>query len=843
MLVVYSTVCTKMEMGVGQPKRVEESLPVTGADSANNQQSSVVVKPFQEQPTSTSEPLRFYNSNPDQEISLSEDNNIYDNSPTTRVTTYREFFNTLLYPDPERRTKDGPGFLSGPCNGLRRQVNIPYLTMAVLDADASVDAKGNRVEGAPPAREVHQALVEFNLSHLLYTTHSHGSDKGHRYRIVFPTYATSRGELRGLMIYICELISTYKKLPIYLTKESVTWGGRWHYPRINSRDAPFYSSMHIGLQPDPTQLARMYGVTDPGGNDIRTTLPAPGNLAKDPNSIISQFCRAFPLPELMSLNGYQYCGQGVIINSKGEEATTLRFKPIDSDSSPGIVVLDHEGRWKAYSHHGNDSLANGKLNDSFDFYFNCLDKKDQTQRFVVAADLLQDHYLEKMNVTNPVVMDGGSRFRIGMLLDSEFGGKTYKLLKFEDFKNRMAKEAPVMHGGLDEEGSLRLSAKSRAEWWKENPLRKSYDGTIFHPTPITAPATTDYWVGETLYFNLFRGWGIKPKPGDCSKIVWHIKNVLCSNQKEEYEYLLDWLAHMVQYPEEKPNVAVVFRSGKGTGKSIITTHMARAMGSLAMIIAHRRQLTGNFNAHFSSRLLAVFEEAFWAGNPEDEGPLKHLISEEITTVEGKGIDATGGFSFVRVMMSTNNDWAIPASSDERRYFLPTVSNLGIERQNQEGDYFKNLAGELSSGGLSSFFHLLATRSIDKDQVRYPPGTKGLSKQKLLSLTGLQAWIYDALMLGYFEDYDGSRRAMFSEYPKNTEVPVDLLLSGSKRYLQRNETHRSVASRILTNLSEYFGPVKTEKRGDILIAILPGFETCREKFAERMGFRVTWDRHQ
>ena len=81
-------------------------------------------------------------------------------------------------------------------------------------------------------------------------------------------------------------------------------------------------------------------------------------------------------------------------------------------------------------------------------------------------------------------------------------------------------------------------------------------------------------IGNSTYFNLFNGWAIKPESGRCDLIDWHLREVICGGHDVEYEYLMDWLAHLFQFPTEKPGVALVLRSGKGTGKSMVMSRLS-----------------------------------------------------------------------------------------------------------------------------------------------------------------------------------------------------------------------------------------------------------------------------
>ena len=78
----------------------------------------------------------------------------------------------------------------------------------------------------------------------------------------------------------------------------------------------------------------------------------------------------------------------------------------------------------------------------------------------------------------------------------------------------------------------------------------------------------------------------------------------------------------------------------------------------------------------TAHLLLQAEEAVWAGDKAAEGRLKSLITSKIQMIEAKGIDPIRVTNYVRLVMTSNEDWVVPAGMDERRFAVfdiaPTV---------------------------------------------------------------------------------------------------------------------------------------------------------------------------
>ena len=144
-------------------------------------------------------------------------------------------------------------------------------------------------------------------------------------------------------------------------------------------------------------------------------------------------------------------------------------------------------------------------------------------------------------------------------------------------------------------------------------------------------------------------------------------------QREHYfDWLIGWLAYCVQHPGRQAEVAVVLRGLKGTGKGMVGQMLMRIFRNHSLHITHSKHLVGNFNAHLVDALFLFLDEAFWAGDKQGEGTLKALITERTLMIEPKGVDSFPMPNRLKILMASNNDWVVPASADERRYFVLDV---------------------------------------------------------------------------------------------------------------------------------------------------------------------------
>jgi hypothetical protein len=244
-------------------------------------------------------------------------------------------------------------------------------------------------------------------------------------------------------------------------------------------------------------------------------------------------------------------------------------------------------------------------------------------------------------------------------------------------------------------------------------------------------------------FNLWRGFGVEPMPGEWPTIHKHLLSVICSGNGGHYAWLVNLLAYWLQHPESLGWVALVLRGAKGTGKGALVHLLRRIFRHHHLQIFQARHLTGNFNGHLKDVLFLHVDEAFWAGDKQGEAVLKGLVTEETLPIERKGLDVSMARNRLKLLLNANDDWAFPASWDERRAFMPTVSDAMRGKK----AYFDALFAAINGEEAGHFLEAMLKRDLSNFDVHNPPNTEELGRQKLLSASGLAKWWLDVLTSG------------------------------------------------------------------------------------------------
>ncbi|HFL4350909.1 TPA: primase-helicase family protein, partial [Escherichia coli] len=114
-----------------------------------------------------------------------------------------------------------------------------------------------------------------------------------------------------------------------------------------------------------------------------------------------------------------------------------------------------------------------------------------------------------------------------------------------------------------------------------------------------------------------------------------------------------WMAHIIQKPDEKPSVAIVMKSVPGTGKGTTVKPLLQILGQYAAHINGAGHISGRFNSILANKLL-VFADEVTIHKPSEADRLKAIISEPTFNLERKGIDAEPMPNFARLIFASNS---------------------------------------------------------------------------------------------------------------------------------------------------------------------------------------------
>lgn len=144
----------------------------------------------------------------------------------------------------------------------RADDNLKYSELLVIDGDATLEDEYSCV----PPEDVHNALVDMNIRHFIYTSHSHDPEKKkHKFRAIIHCILPEKKYLKPTaekIIYDLNL----KGIPIKYVKEMGTWSQPWFIPSRDDIDDGKFEFFYHGDESydDSRQTAKYKAVKESG---------------------------------------------------------------------------------------------------------------------------------------------------------------------------------------------------------------------------------------------------------------------------------------------------------------------------------------------------------------------------------------------------------------------------------------------------------------------------------------------------------------------------------------------------------------------------------------------------
>jgi len=155
---------------------------------------------------------------------------------------------------------------------------------------------------------------------------------------------------------------------------------------------------------------------------------------------------------------------------------------------------------------------------------------------------------------------------------------------------------------------------------------------------------------------------------------------LCKGENLEYNYILNWLGHIIQKPYKKTNVAIVlFEKFGGVGKNALIDGMIKLLEGYTSKIESIEDITNKFNNNQVNKLL-LYGDEICARASKLSDKLKSIITRTELILEKKGHDSILIKDYSNWIFTTNNELAFKIETRNRRMFMVDCNNEKMENQ-------------------------------------------------------------------------------------------------------------------------------------------------------------------
>lgn len=303
--------------------------------------------------------------------------------------------------------------------------------------------------------------------------------------------------------------------------------------------------------------------------------------------------------------------------------------------------------------------------------------------------------------------------------------------------------------------------RSKAQAWLMHPNARKLQGIRFDPTTTKS---------KNGYYNIWKGFSVDPKKGDCSLYWAHVRDNICDGNEEIYQWVRQWLAYVFQHPDIV-HTGLVLCGSQGVGKNKFVDPLGKLLGQHYAPLTSIEELTSNFNAHLQNSVLIHANEALWGGHKSKIGIIKGLITDPYFQIEQKGKDRIKVKNFRHVIISSNEPWPVAMDPDDRRF---QVLNVADHRKNDR-PYFKAIQDQLEKMGYEALLHDLLHEDISVFDPRKMPDSSAGFNIKLISADSSHRYIYNVLKEGGFSigrtPVNSIKGRQQPEDNKSTDIPI------------------------------------------------------------------------
>jgi hypothetical protein len=265
-----------------------------------------------------------------------------------------------------------------------------------------------------------------------------------------------------------------------------------------------------------------------------------------------------------------------------------------------------------------------------------------------------------------------------------------------------------------------------------NPQTIVYKNVAFSPLPQPQD-TLNLWVGMT----------IKPNQGSWQTIRQFLKYVICNGDLDAYKYLINYIAHAIQHPEEKPGIMVVLLGGEGIGKGTLEQILRRIFAATTLMVSDINSVVGRFNACLERSYIVFMDEALFRGDIRLTERLKSFVTSQHIQIEEKHQPERSIESFHRFFSASNSKHFAQIDADNRRMFYLKVS----EQFKGNRKYWDSLYAAISFGEVEAMVHDLMQLDLSSFDIRNRPESTELLAQKIESLPPFERFWFDCLWRG------------------------------------------------------------------------------------------------
>ena len=181
-------------------------------------------------------------------------------------------------------------------------------------------------------------------------------------------------------------------------------------------------------------------------------------------------------------------------------------------------------------------------------------------------------------------------------------------------------------------------------------------------------------------FSFFHGYKY-PEVGELNMFLIqpflnHVYQIICTENKVLYDYVLNWITYIFQHPDGKTKTALVFTGLQGTGKNVFTNVLCELLGYYAAPNVDKiEEIVGNYNSVLENKKLIICNEIASVDTniKLNSEALKTLITEYDYRINEKYKPRRDIQNVANFIFLSNLTAPVKVDPDDRRYIINETS--------------------------------------------------------------------------------------------------------------------------------------------------------------------------
>ncbi|KAA6385123.1 MAG: hypothetical protein EZS28_019349 [Streblomastix strix] len=261
-----------------------------------------------------------------------------------------------------------------------------------------------------------------------------------------------------------------------------------------------------------------------------------------------------------------------------------------------------------------------------------------------------------------------------------------------------------------------------------------------------------------------------------------IKETIAAGDERVYEYILNWIAWMIQNPGKKSRASIVLQGRQGIGKNRFTDVISELTNRYSCPnITNIDEFTGNFNSIVENKMFAVLNEMRNYDSKKCVATvMKSIISDESIRINEKNQPRRTAENVMNIIYVSNADSPVQLDTDDRRHLIcacKTVHQV-TEDHKEDVDYFN----QLSQSYTQEFYENLMTFFMNRDISQFNPTIIPMTDAKK-QLINVSRSIVDDIIIEHYQQFkQGIPVALVNQFK-----PTNWLLKTYKNALEHKCT--------------------------------------------------------